>query len=38
MKEFQISESEASDKIAEIHKRINYFLNMDGYLLQKKEA
>lgn len=38
MKEFQISESEASDKIAEIHKKINYFLNMDGYLLQKKEA
>lgn len=38
MKEFQISESEASDKIVEIHQKINYFLNMDGYLLQKKEA
>lgn len=38
MKEFQISESEASDKIVKIYQKINYFLNMDGYLLQKKDS
>ena len=38
MKEFQISESEASDKIVNIYQKFNYFLNMDGYLLQKKDT
>lgn len=36
MKEFQINESQAFDKIVDIHIKINNILNMDGYTLQKK--
>ena len=36
MKEFQINESQAFDKIVDTHKMINNILNMDGYTLQKK--
>lgn len=36
MKEFQLNESQAFDKIVIIHTKINSILNMDGYTLQKK--